>query len=354
MGESAHPAHGFRVSRLAADVHCLLGALDIRRAVLCGTSLGFTVIMSYLELFGYGRVDGVAFVDQSACMAHKPGWATGAPELSNAAQVAALCAQLSSDFEGLADGIVSAGFGQVPPSDSERAFLRGQILKCDPVLLGGLMWDHANLDFRDLLPMLPCHVLNFVGGRLAAPARPPHRRVRESRLPAHAAPLPTPRCVCAQAAPSATTCAGSSTSATQRRAGATSPSTRRATVRAREQLARGPIRARSASARARGDRALTLLSRRRALRRPVTCRPVACLTVTCRPVTRLRGTAACRALLRGARALQRGAARVRQDGGRRGGRAGRRQLGARADLGLDHPARSCYCAAPRQTTLPYM
>jgi len=119
MGESAHPGHGFRVSRLAADVRCLLAELNIERAVLCGTSLGcarplrarapnasaraarrlcgehaaphpshrFTVIMSYLELFGYERIDGVAFVDQSACMASKPGWSTGAPELSNAAQV---------------------------------------------------------------------------------------------------------------------------------------------------------------------------------------------------------------------------------------------------------------------------
>jgi pimeloyl-ACP methyl ester carboxylesterase len=40
MGESEHPGHGFRVSRLAADVRCLLLKLSIERAVLCGTSLG--------------------------------------------------------------------------------------------------------------------------------------------------------------------------------------------------------------------------------------------------------------------------------------------------------------------------
>lgn len=164
MGESEHPGHGFRVSRIAADVHCLLTKLNIERAVLCGTSLGFTVIMSYLELFGYSRIDGVAFVDQSACMAYKPGWSTGAPELSNRAQVAELSAQLLSNFEGLADGIISAGFGALPPSDRERSFFREQILKCDPRHLGALMEDHANLDFRDLLPHVKCPVLNFVGG----------------------------------------------------------------------------------------------------------------------------------------------------------------------------------------------
>ncbi|KAG8471258.1 hypothetical protein KFE25_009679 [Diacronema lutheri] len=164
MGESAHPGHGFRVSRLAADVRCLLAELNIERAVLCGTSLGFTVIMSYLELFGYERIDGVAFVDQSACMASKPGWSTGAPELSNAAQVAELCAQLELNFESLADGIVTAGFGASPPTDQARAFFREQILKCDPRHLAALMVDHANLDFRDLLPHVRCPVLNFIGG----------------------------------------------------------------------------------------------------------------------------------------------------------------------------------------------
>lgn len=164
MGESDHPGHGFRVSRLAADVRCLLLELNLDNVVLVGTSLGFTVIVNYLELFGYDRVAGAAFVDQSACMYSKPGWCTGAPELSNATLVADLNAALLNDFDSLADGIISGGFGVTPPSDVERSFFKAHILKCDPRALGALMYDHANLDMRDYLPHVRCPVLNFIGG----------------------------------------------------------------------------------------------------------------------------------------------------------------------------------------------
>lgn len=164
MGDSEHAAYGHRVSRLSADVHCLLKELDVNKAVLCGTSLGFTVIMNYVEIFGYDRLTGLAFVDQSACMYYKPGWALGAPELSNMSQVAALEAQLHSDFPALADAIISSGFGAQPASDRDREFFKDQILKSDPRALAAIMYNHANLDFRDLLPHLELPVLNFVGG----------------------------------------------------------------------------------------------------------------------------------------------------------------------------------------------
>jgi len=138
--------------------------LEWKPQILCGTSLGFTVIMNYIELFGYGRIIGAAFVDQSACMYYEPGWPYGAPDLSNMAFVADLDAQLHSDFDTLADGIISGGFGANPPSDAERNFFKPQILKCDPRALGALMYDHANIDMRDLLPHVKCPVLNFVGG----------------------------------------------------------------------------------------------------------------------------------------------------------------------------------------------
>lgn len=228
MGDSEHPGHGFRVSRLAADVRCLLSELNLDKVVLVGTSLGFTVIMNYIELFGTARVAGVAFVDQSACMYSKPGWTCGAPDLSNMALVASLDALLATDFPALADGIISSGFGETPPTDSEHEFFkreesacrraararaggwraarrehrpaprpprpaRAQILKCDPRALGALMYHHANLDFRDLLPHVKVPVLNFVGGaraRRAGGGRAMRARARAAHAPPAAPPPP--------------------------------------------------------------------------------------------------------------------------------------------------------------------
>ena len=169
MGDSDKPGHGHRVCRLSADVRDLLAHLEAQsslsqKVVLCGCSLGFTIITLFLELFGDAKVAGVAFVDQSAAMYSRPGWTTGAPELSNAAMTADLAAALHHDFDGLADGIISGGFGKLAPTAQERAFFKPHILKCDAHFLGKLMEDHANLDMRDLLPTLRVPCLNFIGG----------------------------------------------------------------------------------------------------------------------------------------------------------------------------------------------
>ena len=169
MGDSDKPGHGHRVCRLSADVRDLLVHLEgtaalSQKVVLCGCSLGFTIICLYLELFGDAKIAGVAFVDQSAAMYSRPGWITGAPELAAPAMVADLAASLNFDFDNLADGIISGGFGDVAPTEAERAFFKPQVLKCDPHFLGKLMEDHANLDVRDYLPAIELPALNFIGG----------------------------------------------------------------------------------------------------------------------------------------------------------------------------------------------
>lgn len=113
MGDSDKPGHGARVSRIAADVNDLLVHLSStagtralpsqhrqsadtgaavaglqQKVVLCGCSLGFTIICLYLENYGTARIAGVSFVDQSAAMYHRPGWVTGAPDLSDPAMCA--------------------------------------------------------------------------------------------------------------------------------------------------------------------------------------------------------------------------------------------------------------------------
>lgn len=51
-GRSDKPNHGYRISRLAADLRDLLQELDLRDVTLLGWSLGAPLIWSYLELFG--------------------------------------------------------------------------------------------------------------------------------------------------------------------------------------------------------------------------------------------------------------------------------------------------------------
>lgn len=169
MGRSEKPGHGSRVSRISADVRDLLDHLDTNAAlsqkvVMCGCSLGFTIISLYLEMFGSQKVSGVSFVDQSAAMYHRGDWCHGAPGLSNPAMCETLVAMLRLDFPSVVEGTVEGGYGEVGPTDEESAFMREQVSLCDADFLVRLMQDHANLDMRDFLPKIEVPVLNFIGG----------------------------------------------------------------------------------------------------------------------------------------------------------------------------------------------
>jgi non-heme chloroperoxidase len=51
-GRSDTPAVGYHVHRLAADLHDVPSALDLREVTLLAHSMGCAVTWAYLELFG--------------------------------------------------------------------------------------------------------------------------------------------------------------------------------------------------------------------------------------------------------------------------------------------------------------
>ena len=54
-GESDKPTHGYRVSRLACDLHEVLEALGLDSLAVLGHSMGNAVLWSHFELFGRDR-----------------------------------------------------------------------------------------------------------------------------------------------------------------------------------------------------------------------------------------------------------------------------------------------------------
>ena len=63
-GESEKPSHGYRISRLAMDVHQLLEHLDLKDVVLLGWSMGCSVLWSYWDLFRSDRLSKLIMVDE--------------------------------------------------------------------------------------------------------------------------------------------------------------------------------------------------------------------------------------------------------------------------------------------------
>lgn len=160
-GESDKPAWGFHVARLAADLRDVLAALSLDRPTVVGTSLGCAVIWSFVELFGDAALGGAVFVDQAPSQWAMPDWAFGSKGIYDAASLANIQAALR-DMDAFADGNAECCLSRaVEPA--VLATLKAETLRCEAGQLGKLMADHAQLDWRPLLPRIRVPCLNLYG-----------------------------------------------------------------------------------------------------------------------------------------------------------------------------------------------
>ena len=73
-GESDTPGHGYRVYRLAKDLHEVLEGLALSAVDLMGHSMGCAVIWAYLDLYGPSKIERLVLVDQAPCMLPHADW----------------------------------------------------------------------------------------------------------------------------------------------------------------------------------------------------------------------------------------------------------------------------------------
>lgn len=157
-GVSEKPHHGYRIARLAKDLSNLLDHLTIARADLLGWSMGVSVLWSYLDLEGSGRVRRFIAVDQPAAVAAVP-WLTATEQ--------AECGALFG-----VDGLLELGDALNGPNgdDARRDFVRSMFsgepgpdvwnfvaeeIKSTPAHAGvPLLFDHCAQDWRDMLPRI--------------------------------------------------------------------------------------------------------------------------------------------------------------------------------------------------------
>ncbi len=73
-GESEKVTFGYRIARLAQDIHELISALQLKNTHLFGHSMGCSLIWSYLDLFGFNEIDRLVLVDQSPLVVSRSHW----------------------------------------------------------------------------------------------------------------------------------------------------------------------------------------------------------------------------------------------------------------------------------------
>ncbi|WP_428031679.1 alpha/beta fold hydrolase [Ancylobacter sp.] len=160
-GLSEKPDHGYRISRLAADLDDLIHALALSDITLVGHSMGSSIIWSYLEQFGDGNVERMVFVDQASAIVADPGWTEeerlDAGAILSAQEAAELVMGLAQDGGPLSRSFVSAMFSREYP-ESDFDWVLAQNALFPRAYAARLLYDHAFKNWRDVIGRIrrPC------------------------------------------------------------------------------------------------------------------------------------------------------------------------------------------------------
>jgi non-heme chloroperoxidase len=159
QGDSSHPAGGYRIHRLGADLHQALDALGLETVTLLGHSMGNAVLWAYLELFGTERVDRLVFADQRPTLLRDPAWSDDESRRFGGTQTFEQLLDLTAQLRDPATGwdttaavlrnMVSADL----PDERFEALLETNRSTSDHVR-AELWFSQCTLDWRDLFPVL--------------------------------------------------------------------------------------------------------------------------------------------------------------------------------------------------------
>lgn len=177
-GESPKPPSGYRIARLAADLHDFLARRGLENIMLAGHSMGASVIWSYLEQFGAARVAKLIFIDQAPLVTNGIGLAGRALLEAGCAftpeTLYATANAVAADQAGVVDGLRAAFFS--PQIDAATvAVNNAETLKMPADYAARLLIDHGSQDWRDVIRHVvgPLNLPTLVVGGALATLFPP-------------------------------------------------------------------------------------------------------------------------------------------------------------------------------------
>lgn len=185
-GHANSPAtYGARISRLGADLHEFIEALNVPKVNLMGHSMGCSVIWSYIDLFGQDKINKVIFDDEPPMLVSSPSFTeeeiilTGSNPmnpwlLADAVTKGGLAWCPGSPFYDVFPECFKRGvlvftdeeYASMPDNFMEKMSQRPAMPDTTPeqnVFLGNLLKDHLMLDWRDLMPNIRVPSLYITG-----------------------------------------------------------------------------------------------------------------------------------------------------------------------------------------------
>ena len=166
-GKSKDADHGFRVSRFARDVQELLDHEGLDEVSALGWSMGASVLWSFIDLFGTGRLKSLIFVDEPAAVMNQPGMDDGANADAGAIFDAAALGSIAAQIVGPEGASVREAFvGSMITKTIDpalRDWIVAENLRVKPQAAASLLIDHASLDWGAIFRRIDRPVLVFGG-----------------------------------------------------------------------------------------------------------------------------------------------------------------------------------------------
>ncbi|KAL7905821.1 Alpha/Beta hydrolase protein [Trichoderma velutinum] len=160
QGDSDKPGRGYRVTRLAADLHDAITQLDLKDVILCGHSMGCSVIWAYWDAYEASRtrISRLIFVDQSPCLIADPAWEPGVAKSLGAIFTPGKTLEMGVSFRSPGGDEFASAFlrSLFSPLLSTEDF-EWTAQQCNKMKLedaAALLVNHGAQDWRDVLPTI--------------------------------------------------------------------------------------------------------------------------------------------------------------------------------------------------------
>jgi len=167
-GESSKVDYGYRIHRLAKDVHDLIEAEGLDDVTLVGHSMGASVIWAYWDLYRDEHIDKIVVVDQTPSCAFNPDWSSAekaaAGGLWDYNGLAAVSDQIkSSEAQKFASDFVNSAFftSAFPQHRKDEVLIEN--MKLPRQQAARLIFNHCSIDWRDLIATINVPML-IIGG----------------------------------------------------------------------------------------------------------------------------------------------------------------------------------------------
>lgn len=161
----AKTACGLTIDRLAADLHELIGYFGFQKVNICGWSMGTSVLLNYIRLYGTSRLKSVSFIDMTPKLLTDEEWKLGQCGSFTLEDCAKFTADLSADFNKAVTPFIALTQPAFESTESEKFRLKlAGTYSNSPHCMIPLWISMASKDYRDVLPKVDVPAFLAYGG----------------------------------------------------------------------------------------------------------------------------------------------------------------------------------------------